>query len=172
LFARAPVQMNTRVADAWAAVCHLPDRREWLGAGLELLWAVPLIALVAHSGDLVTPGVSPDTGTLAQLGVTLLVAPALGEELLFRAALIPRRAPRVRWIALSVALFVLWHPLQALTFGPPWAVSFLDPWFLAATALLGLALARIYVASGSLWPCVITHWLVVLAWKAFLGGPF
>ena len=101
-----------------------------------------------------------------------MLAPALGEELLFRGFLIPRRPPRARWIALSAALFVLWHPLQAWTIGPPWAAAFLDPWFLAAAAVLGVALGRIYAATGSLWPCVAAHWLVVWGWKALLGGPF
>ena len=108
----------------------------------------------------------------AALAASLLVAPALGEELLFRGLLIRRRGRRAPWIVLSTLLFVIWHPLQTVTFGPPWAAAFLDPWFLAAVALLGLALGRIYAATGSLWPCVLVHWLVVFAWKAFLGGPF
>ena len=96
----------------------------------------------------------------------------LGEELLFRGLVIPRSGSRAGWIALSVILFVLWHPLQALTFGPPWAGAFLDPRFLAAVAILGTALARIYAVTGSLWPGVLAHWLVVLSWKTWLGGPF
>ena len=106
------------------------------------------------------------------LAATLFVVPALGEEILFRGLLIPRDRPGVGAILLSVLLFVLWHPLQALTIGPPWAAAFLDPWFLAAVAILGLALARIYAATRSLWPCVLAHWLVVLGWKTVLGGPF
>ena len=106
------------------------------------------------------------------LAASLFLAPALGEELLFRGLIIPRGGPKARWIALSASLFLLWHPLQAATIGPPWASAFLDPWFLAATAILGLALGRIYAATGSLWPCVLLHWLVVFGWKALLGGPF
>jgi predicted Abi (CAAX) family protease len=44
--------------------------------------------------------------------------------------------------------------------------------FLAAVAILGAALGRIYVVTGSLWPCIFAHWLIVLGWKALLGGPF
>ena len=106
------------------------------------------------------------------LAATLFLAPALGEELLFRGLLIPRELPNRREIALSVLLFVAWHPLQAVTFGPPWAAAFLNPWFLGCAAILGLALARIYAATRSLWPCVITHWFIVLIWKLVLGGPF
>lgn len=106
------------------------------------------------------------------LAATLLAAPALGEELLFRALLIPRDRPTFGWIVLSVLLFVAWHPFQVVTIGPPWSDLFLDPWFLALAAILGTALARIYAATRSLWPCVLVHWLVVFGWKAFLGGPF
>ena len=109
---------------------------------------------------------------LLALAATLFVAPALGEEIVFRGLVLPRRRPNLGRIGLSVLLFVAWHPLQALTIGPPWASAFLDPWFLAATAILGTALARIYAATGSLWPCVAAHCLVVFGWKAFLGGPF
>jgi predicted Abi (CAAX) family protease len=128
--------------------------------------------LVAWMGDLVTITDPPDPGSLARLASTLFIAPALGEELLFRAALIPRQGPRRQWIALSVVLFVLWHPLQAVTIGPPWAGAFLDPWFLIAVTILGVALARTYAVTDSIWPSVVAHWAVVLTWKAFLGGPF
>ena len=89
-----------------------------------------------------------------------------------RGVLLPRDGRTTIWLALSVLLFVLWHPLQAVTLGPPRAETFLDPWFLAAVAVLGTALARIYAATRSLWPCILTHWLVVLGWKALFAGPF
>lgn len=114
----------------------------------------------------------PDAITMMRLAATLMLTPALGEEILFRGLIIPRDRPARKWIALSVLLFVLWHPLQAIAFGPPWASAFLDPWFLAAVAALGLSLARIYRATRSLWPCILFHWLVVYVWKVFLGGPF
>ncbi len=114
----------------------------------------------------------PDASTMLRLAATLLIVPALGEEILFRGLLIPRRHAGVAVMALSVLLFVLWHPLQALTVGPPWAAAFLDPFFLTAGTIFGTALARIYSATGSLWLCIFAHWLVVFGWKTFLGGPF
>lgn len=78
--------------------------------------------------------------------------------------------PLWRWIV-AVGLFVAWHPLQAMTFGPPWAALFLDPWFLLAVAVLGTALVAQFRATGSVWPCVVSHWLVVLCWKLAFGGP-
>lgn len=128
--------------------------------------------VIAHAGGLVRLGNTPEAITALGLAASLFFAPALGEELLFRGLLMPRRASGASWIALSALLFVLWHPLQALTVGPPWAGAFLDPWFLATVAVLGVALGRIYAATGSLWPCVAAHWLVVFGWKTLLGGPF
>ena len=164
--------MRKRIQDILAALRTCPDRGGWWRAVRELLWALPLLLLMAWCAGLIAPAPSPPAGELARLALVLFVAPALGEELLFRAALIPRERPSTTWMALSVLLFVAWHPLQAVTLGPPWASAFLDPWFLACVGVLGTALARIYAATRSIWPCVLTHWAVVFGWKAFLGGPF
>ena len=164
--------MRRRLADLADGLRTIPGRSGWGRAGLELGWAVPLMLVVAHFGGLIRIQSPPDAITMLGLAATLFLAPALGEELLFRGLLIPRGRPTVAAMALSALLFALWHPLQALTFGPPWAGAFLDPWFLVAVAILGIVLARIYAATRSLWPCVLVHWLVVLGWKALLGGPF
>ena len=164
--------LKARLADVYCALRHPPPRSGWSRAGLELCWALPLMLLVAYAGGLVRLQGAPDLSTIVGLAATLVVAPAMGEELLFRGLLIPHDAPPARWIAVSTFLFVLWHPLQAVTIGPPWASAFLDPWFLAAVAILGVALGRIYAATRSLWPCVLAHWLVVFIWKVWLGGPF
>lgn len=67
--------------------------------------------------------------------------------------------------ALALGLFVLWHPLQ-VWLGLPLAQSlFLDPVFLLITALLGGACAVSYHRTGSIWPAVLMHWVVVLVWK-------
>lgn len=164
--------MLQRADDVLAALRTWPGGAEWKRAGMELLWAIPLLLLIAWPGGMISPASPPAAGELARLAATLLIAPALGEELLFRAALIPREPPRGGWMLVSVLLFAAWHPLQAVTVGPPWAGAFLDPWFLACVTVLGIALARIYAATGSIWPCLLVHWTVVLGWKALLGGPF
>lgn len=164
--------LPARVSDLLAGLRGLPSGEGWRRAAFELAWALPLLLLVAHLGELAQIQPPPDGTTTLRLAALLFLAPALGEELLFRGLLIPREGNTTRWMAISVVLFVLWHPLQAITFGPPWAETFLDPWFLAAVAILGVALARIYAATRSLWPCILTHWLLVLGWKTLLGGPF
>ena len=164
--------LKARLADIFRALRHWPDLSGWRQAGLELCWALPLMLLAAYAGGLVRLQSPPEARAIAGLATILFITPTLGEELLFRGMLIPRAAPSPRAILISAFLFVLWHPLQAATIGPPWAKAFLDPWFLAAAAVLGLALGRIYAATRSLWPCVVAHWLVVFGWKAFLDGPF
>lgn len=162
--------MRAAFADLRAGLTRLPDRASWKRVAIELGWAVPPLLLIAWTGGLIRPNAPPDPATMIQLAAFLFVIPALGEEIVFRGLLIRRH--RGGTVLISTVAFVLWHPLQAVTFGPPWASTFLDPWFLASVAVLGLALGRIYVATASLWPCVLVHWVVVWTWKALLGGPF
>jgi uncharacterized protein len=164
--------LPSRLTDLVAGLRNIPDRSGWRRTALELAWALPLLLIVAYLGGIARFQPAPASLTLLPLAAMLFVAPALGEELLFRGLLIPRDGYKAPWMVLSVLLFVLWHPLQAVTFGPPWAETFLDPWFLAAVAILGIAFARIYAASRSLWPSILAHWLVVLGWKALFAGPF
>ncbi|WHU01513.1 CPBP family glutamic-type intramembrane protease [Sphingomonas sp. NIBR02145] len=156
-----------------AALVTWPDARGWRAVGRELLWGLPLIALLAFATGLAH--FDPMPFGLPWLGVffTLMLVPALGEELVFRGLIVPPPdRPFPLWqAALAVGMFVLWHPLQALTFGPPWSAIFLDSRFLMIVAVLGALLARLYRATGSIWPCVCTHWLIVAGWKLLFAGP-
>jgi predicted Abi (CAAX) family protease len=155
------------------AVATVPDAAAWRRTALEAAWLLPLLALAGFAGGFVAWGWTDDPGGLLRLALIAIVAPALGEELLFRAALLPApREPAPAWRhVVPVLLFVAWHPPQALLFGPHWGEVVLNPWFLLAVALLGTALTRLYLATRSIWPCVALHWIVVVAWKAALGGP-
>jgi predicted Abi (CAAX) family protease len=100
----------------------------------------------------------------------LFLFPALGEELLFRALLLPTRfdgvgpLAQVPWVALSVGLFVAWHPLMARTRRDPLRTVLADPRFLVQATLLGLACSLAYLVSGSIWPAALIHWLTVVVW--------
>lgn len=152
---------------------RLPGDDAWLCLAGEAAWSLPLAVLLCAAGGLVEPGWTEAPGQLVRLAAVAFVAPALGEELLFRAALLPPPGEPGfrRSLALSTALFVLWHPPQALLFGPHWGAVVLNPGFLAAVAVMGVALGRLYRRTGSVWPCVALHWLVVVGWKAFFGAP-
>jgi predicted Abi (CAAX) family protease len=120
------------------------------------------------------PGLSP----AAALGValTLLVRPALVEELIFRGLLLPRRSgalsrPRLYATAtIALLAFVAAHPLNALLFWPAALGLFTDPVYLTLAAMLGLTCTAAYLTSGSIWPSVAIHWLTVVVWILLLGG--
>jgi predicted Abi (CAAX) family protease len=105
-----------------------------------------------------------------------LVAPSLAEESIFRAALLPHPTENMpfgrRAVATSAGLasFVLWHPLNAWLFLPTARPVFWDGRFLALAGLLGACCTGLYQRSGSVWPGVAFHWMVVVAWKAIFGG--
>ena len=113
-------------------------------------------------------------GQIAGLAAAALIAPGLGEEAPFRGLLVPDRRETVSppWpIAVSTALFCLWHVAEATTFLPRARPIFLRPGFLAWTVLLGLACAVLRRRSGSLWTAVLLHWGLVVLWEGWLGGP-
>jgi hypothetical protein len=135
-------------------------RRPRLGArGLALL--VAGFACASHALSLLLAALSlRDTGTLAEIDraaaaargpvlllafASLALAPALGEELLFRGLLLRAALPRLgaRWaIVLSAAAFGLVH---------------LDPVQSPAAFALGIYLGAAALAAASLWAPVLCH---------------
>lgn len=154
------------------AVLTLPTRRGWaetVAAGLIAGWAA--YALGRRTG-LFTPGAAR-TGGLARTVLTTFFVPALGEELLFRAAMVPSRAERGSArtaITVSTALFTAWHVLEARTFLRAAAPVFLRPDFLLIAALEGAVCAALLRRTGSVWPGVLLHSAEVVVWKLWLGG--
>ena len=110
------------------------------------------------------------------LPLTLLVFPSLLEEAFFRGLLIPRNTAGHgrKYIILAVGgstlLFVVWHPLGALTVNPGAIAIFFDPAFLLIVTALGITCGYGYVVSKSLWVPVLIHWLTVVIWVLLLGG--
>lgn len=155
------------------AIVTRPDGAAWRRLLIEAAWSVPLCLLLVYLGGLARPGWTDEPQLLLRLAFVALILPALGEELLFRVLLLPppdAAVPRGR-LVLAISLFVVWHPPQALIYGPHWAVVVLNPFFLAAVAVLGTALSRLYLATGSIWPPVLLHWATIVGWKAFFGAP-
>jgi predicted Abi (CAAX) family protease len=95
--------------------------------------------------------------------------PAITEELFFRALLLPRTSENVSisvlllWGCISLLLFVIYHPLNTVSFFPRGANTFFDFVFLLLAALLGIICSITYLQSGSLWTAVVIHWLTVVA---------
>jgi predicted Abi (CAAX) family protease len=147
----------------------LPTARGWALCGVIALATGALMAAIGFTTGLYA--LTPTTPGLPLRLLTVLFAPALGEEIPFRGLLVPGPEAKRPWpaIALSTALYVAWHPLEALTFMPR-ATMFLRPDFLVCTALLGLACALMRWRTGSLLPAVALHGGFVVVWQTWLGG--
>lgn len=105
--------------------------------------------------------------------LTVLIAPAFGEEAVFRGLLIPSRSETTKptlQILLATSVFIAWHLLEAKAILPTAATLFERPDFLACAGLVGLGCAVIRWRTGSLWPAVALHWLMVTIWQTWLGG--
>ena len=151
-----------------------PGARDWAeAAGMLVILALAggLIDLWSDALDFdpSLPGLSADPQSFLILAAVAVVAPSLVEELVFRGALQPGRVASPAALAasaLSLAAFILWHPIQVWTGWFTGQAVFLEPGFLVMAGLLGLACTISVHRSGSLWPSVAMHWVVVVVWKA------
>ena len=154
------------------AVLTAPKARDWA----ELALAAVLVAVVAGPAGLATGLLAYEPKPLPTVGTTALIAffvPALGEELVFRAALIPDRGEASHALLPllgSTALFTAWHLIEIL-WQPQRAALFSRLDFLAWAAFLGLVCATLRRRSGSVWTAVLLHWAAVVVWIGCLGGP-
>jgi predicted Abi (CAAX) family protease len=143
-----------------------------LGRSLLVLagYGALALALGVASGFLSLPMQWPPLAEALPRLAKLLLLPALVEELLFRVLLIPHPIEGfpwqslLAWNALSLGLFVLYHPVAARLWYPQARALFEDPRFLFQAALLGVACSLAYGFTGSLWPPVLIHWLAVVIW--------
>ncbi|WGM38287.1 hypothetical protein AMEJIAPC_01189 [Caulobacter sp. NIBR1757] len=155
-----------------ASFATLPDGAGWRFTALVGVPALLAMAAIGLATGLYQPG-GGDLSALPLTLLTVLFVPAIGEEAVFRGLMVPGKeaARPVLAIALSTALYVLWHPLEGFTFLPGARQLFARPDFLLATGLLGLACALTRWRTGSIWPAVLLHWAAVVIWKTWLGGP-
>ena len=112
---------------------------------------------------------------IVRVVVTSLFAPAILEELAFRVLLLPYPSSQLsmsdlRWSMFSLLLFVIYHPLNALTFFPQGKQTFFEPLFLGLATILGITCTVVYYQSGSLWLPVLIHWLAVVLWLLCFNG--
>jgi len=153
-----------------AVLAALPDAAGWRWCALAVLTCGALMTVIGFSTGLYRLTETAPGFVFRML--TVWIVPALGEEIPFRALLLPGRDETRRpglWVVVSTALYVAWHPFEALTFLPH-ATTFLRWDFLLCTAILGLACALMRLRTGSLWPAVLLHGGFVLIWQTWLGG--
>jgi predicted Abi (CAAX) family protease len=148
-----------------------PDAADWRFAAAVGFATLATMALIGFAGGLYRPLAPNYAGPLSLISAAFI--PSLGEESIFRGLLMPDRTEPSRPLAAiggTTALFVIWHGVETL-FLPRAAPIFLRPDFLACAACLGAGAAVIRWRTASLWPCVMLHWLAVVAWQTWLGGP-
>ncbi len=149
----------------------LPSAAEWGLCAAISAAALLGIGLCAYNLGLIHWLPRTDTWGMRLIGSMLV--PAFTEELVFRGLLIPSRGESRhpgRWFAVGILVFVLWHVFEAVTFLPG-AKLFLQPGFLACVAMLGATCAYMRYRTGSLWPAVVLHGLLVFGWQTFFSGP-
>jgi predicted Abi (CAAX) family protease len=163
-----------RLMDAFFA--PLTGRGLALGALLLGAYAAAALALGRGTGFLPAQRTRARPLVMVRQAIVLLLTPSLIEETLFRAALLPHPLEGLNgwdslaWGALSVGLFVAWHPLAGRLWYRQGRRLFDDGRFLLLASLLGVVCVIAYQATGSIWPPVLIHWLVVLIWLELLGG--
>ena len=164
-----PKRLYARLASSLAT---WPDAAGWrfsVAVGTATLAAV---GVVGFSSGLYALHTANLNGLPLRL-LTVLIAPAFGEEAVFRGLLIPSRAETPRptlQIVLATSVFIAWHLVEAKLILPAAASLFERPDFLACAGLVGLGCAVIRWRTGSLWPAVALHWLMVTIWQTWLGG--
>lgn len=157
---------------AWLALATWPTVRGWALSGGIGAVALATLGAIGFSTGLYALHPANTAGLAGRLAETF-VAPAIGEELVFRGLLIPDRAESPRFAApllFSTAAFILWHVVEAETVLRSAAPMFLRADFLACAAVLGVGCALARRLTGSLWPAVALHWIMVTIWQTWLGG--
>jgi len=155
----------------WLSLGTWPDAGGWARCAAIAVLGLGLIASVAFPAGLAHW--EPNFGGWPLRLAKVMIVPAFMEEWVFRGVLIPARGGSSRpglWIAFGLAAFVAWHIVEASTFLPS-AHLFLTAPFLICALVLGAACGGMRFVTGSLWPAVIFHGLVVFFWQAALGGP-
>lgn len=166
-----------RLIDVRDAAIAMPSRQAWQRCALIYLAFLACAVPLGIASGLIHAAVAPLPVSAALIvACTLLVHPAITEEIVFRALLLPRQPARVSRgrlgaaIVVALFLYVVAHPLNAHFFWPAALGVFTNPWYLALATLLGVACTATYLVSGSIWPPVIVHWVTVASWILFLGG--
>lgn len=154
-----------------------PTIKAWLIATvLLLILTLFCLPLGLWCNFLKFEGAEASKKVILSIIASSLLTPAISEELFFRVLLLPHplenmaRAKIWFWVSISLILFIIYHPLNAVTFFPAGRKTFFHPIFLLLAAILGIVCSVVYLQSGSLWLPVIIHWLVVVVWLLFLGG--
>jgi predicted Abi (CAAX) family protease len=158
------------------AFSTIPDFTDWLVVAMLVLVYSAIALTVGFWSGFLKIDVQTSQRTIVGVLIGCLLSPGISEEIFFRVLILPHPEENASglvlwlWGGASLALFVVYHPLNALTFYPVGRSTFMNPVFLLLAAVLGVACSIAYLQSGSIWPAVAIHWLTVTVWLLLLGG--
>jgi uncharacterized protein len=150
---------------SFASVRRLPDLRGAIEGFLLFLVVLGAATWAATHGGLTLHPIPREE--MSRLFWLIFVTPAFTEEFVFRSWM---ARPSLLGAGLSLAAFVLWHPLQFMLGSPFARPEFEQPVFLALAALLGAACMMSRIRSGSIWPAVVIHWGIAVLWSTLFAG--
>ncbi|MEO1433762.1 MAG: CPBP family glutamic-type intramembrane protease, partial [Cyanobacteria bacterium J06633_8] len=159
------------------ASAFIPTFHDWLiGALAILIYTTIALPFGFSTGFLQLNTWAAKPLDFLMLALRCLITPAITEELIFRVLFIPHPTEVINWqrwslwAALSLFIFVIYHPLNAKTLHKDGYPTFFQPIFLTLAALLGITCTITYALTGSLWIIICIHWLVVVLWLTYFGG--
>ena len=166
-----------RLIDVKRGLTTLPKGGDFLfSVVIFLIYMAVALPIGFFSGFFTLEVLKTDIWVMIALPISLFFIPSLFEEIVFRGLLLPHRSrgvstrPLVLYSVFSIAAFVVWHPINAMTINHPAYTMFTNPLFLSLAALMGIACTITYIRTGSVWVPIAIHWLTVLVWVFFLSG--
>jgi predicted Abi (CAAX) family protease len=155
-----------------ASLTTWPDGPGWRFSAAAGALTLAAVGVVGFSSGLYALHRANLAGLPVRL-LTVLIAPAFAEEAVFRGLMIPSREETktpMPAILAGTTVFVAWHLVEAIFILPQAAALFERPDFLTCAGFVGLGCAAVRWRTGSLWPAVALHWLMVTIWQTWLGG--
>ncbi|MEO1374529.1 MAG: CPBP family glutamic-type intramembrane protease [Cyanobacteria bacterium J06635_10] len=169
------------------ASVFIPTMHDWFIASLALLvYTAIALPLGFSTGFLQLQIYATKPINYFFLILRCLLTPAITEEFVFRIFFLPHPTEvfllkKISWVpvnwqkwslwaALSLLMFIIYHPLNAKTFYRDGYPTFFEPIFLTLATLLGLTCTITYALTGCAWIIIFIHWLVVVLWLLIFGG--
>ena len=166
--------IKTRIARAFQTI---PSRSDWQWSlTLLLSFGVFVVPLGFKLNFLNLELFDVSLWILVRTALVTLIFPSTVEEVIFRVCFIPHTAERRSSLSTvfstwgSLVLFVAYHPLNAALFMSNARGTFDTFPFLLFALSLGIVCAAAYVKSGSIYPSIFLHWIIVVAWLLCFGG--
>jgi predicted Abi (CAAX) family protease len=148
----------------------LPSDKVVMSLVLTTLVYAVVVILTGFSVSFLSVDVVP-VWELVRLSFVLILFPSLSEELIYRHILFNPDKGLFQWQnIISLVVYVVMHPIIALTIYPNGNPTFLQAFFLGATLLLGLGAAYLRIKTKTVIAPFLFHYAIVLIWVCFLGG--